>query len=230
MHRVFLLHCFELFVVAANPLLIKKQTGPNGALSKQDLNSINNCLNPEGGIAPKVVRVKTWPSFGPLLTWCSLSEIYRLQAEVYHGRNWTMWPAHVAERSILPFFLSNNSRLTAHQCRAYCQVSVSWDYGLESQFDDTTCQQNDPVCTISDTQTTAVTNSKSFNVGIQLDTRSLDPRDDGLSLQALKATFSAGATWGWSDTYSNATAIATSRPTDLADKCGYWTFVPYMVT
>ena len=59
-------------------------------------------------------------------------------------------------------------------------------------------------CTMSDTTTTAVTNSKPFNVGIQLGTRSLDSRDDGPSLPALKATFSAGATWGWSDTYTNA--------------------------
>lgn len=123
-----------------------------------------------------------------------------------------------------------NPRLINHQCRAYCQVSVSWNYGLESQFPDTWCQQQDPVCTLSDTKTTAVTNSETFNVGIQLGTRSLDSRDDGPSLPALKATFSAGATWGWSDTYTNATAVASSRPPKTANKCGYWTFVPYMVT
>ena len=67
MHRAFLLLYFALFAKAANPLLTKKQAGPNGAPSKQDLTSINNCLNPEGGIAPNVVGIVDRPYVSPLL-------------------------------------------------------------------------------------------------------------------------------------------------------------------
>lgn len=96
MHRAFLLLYFAIFARAANPLLTKRQAGPNGAPSKQDLNSINNCLNPEGGIAPNVVGIVNRSSISPLLTQKLPIGIYCVQAQVCHGRNWTMWPAHVA--------------------------------------------------------------------------------------------------------------------------------------
>ncbi|KAL9074380.1 MAG: hypothetical protein Q9161_002366 [Pseudevernia consocians] len=119
-----------------------------------------------------------------------------------------------------------------NSCRAYCQVSVQWSYGTETPFNRTFCQNDDPVCSITSTSTSTVTNSVSFNVGITLGTkRDLEGREDsGPSLGDLTATFNAGATWEYSTSYAQATAVDSERPPLSQKKCGYWTFIPYYVT
>ena len=58
-----------------------------------------------------------------------------------------------------------------------------------------------------------------------------DEKDAKVStLEKIKAAFNIGATWSWSDTFSNATAGTSNKPDWLHDKAGYWTFVPYIVT
>lgn len=124
------------------------------------------------------------------------------------------------------------------QCSAYCQESLSWNYGTEVPFQNAFCQKDEKVCTITNTATTSVTNSKEFSVGVSVgNKRSLAQRAPDaaapaipLSVADLKTTFNAGASWTYSDTYTNATAVAASRPDMVLAKCGYITFVPYYVT
>ena len=79
-----------------------------------------------------------------------------------------------------------------------------------------------------------MTNEFSFNVGGNLKARSSEARD-GSGLGALKASdltsvFNLGATWSYSTSFSNASAGTNVKPMIAANKCGYWTFVPYIVT
>lgn len=80
---------------------------------------------------------------------------------------------------------------------------------------------------------TTVTNAFDFNIGFNLKKRSLEPRDGNnkpkLSLSDLTSIFNAGATWSWSKSYSNSTSTSNTKPRIDANKCGYWTFVPYYV-
>lgn len=108
-----------------------------------------------------------------------------------------------------------------NSCRAYCQVSVQWSYGVETPFNRTFCQNDDPVCSITSTSTSTVTNSESFNVGVTLGTkRDLEGREDGPSLGDLTATFNAGATWEYATSYAQATAVDSERPPLSQKKCG----------
>lgn len=70
-------------------------------------------------------------------------------------------------------------------------------------------------------------------MGGNLKTRDLDKRDGGfgdLKAADLLNVFNAGATWSYSTTYSNTTAVLNVKPNIAANKCGYWAFVPYYIT
>lgn len=73
-----------------------------------------------------------------------------------------------------------------------------------------------------------MTNEFSFSIGATLGNKKRE--DAGPGLDVLKAGFSAGATWGYSDTKTTATANQNTKPKNADGKCGYWTFVPYYVT
>ena len=123
------------------------------------------------------------------------------------------------------------------QCVAYCQVSVSWDYGQEISFDEIPrCGKDD--CPISSSVSVAVTNTHSFTVsgdlGASLGRRSniVASRDEPkpFSLSDIKAAFDFGSTWSHTTTNTNGSAVTLAKPAVAKGKCGYWTFVPYYVT
>ncbi len=95
---------------------------------------------------------------------------------------------------------------------------------MEVPFPDTTCSETDNVCTITSTNTTSITSEFSFNIGGALGNKKRD--DAGSGLDALKAGFSAGATWAYSSTKTSATANQNTKPKNADGKCGHWIFIP----
>ncbi|CAI6065076.1 unnamed protein product [Clonostachys chloroleuca] len=106
-----------------------------------------------------------------------------------------------------PIKIGNNPM----KCESYCEQNLSWTFGKEQPFDNASCRAGSD-CSLSITQSVTITETTSFNFGIS------------------HSAFSLGASFSFSDSKSTANGISHSKPDDLKDNCGYWTFVPYMVT
>ncbi|KAI9714159.1 MAG: hypothetical protein M1812_006487 [Candelaria pacifica] len=126
-------------------------------------------------------------------------------------------------------------------CTTYCEVKVSWFYGHEVPYSGTRCAANSP-CTFATARSVAVTNTYEFNIGganVPKVKREADAdaapgftkwnkRDDG---SIIKGAFNFGASFSYSTTVTTTQTLTQPRPTDgpHADKCGYWSFIPYYI-
>lgn len=217
MHRFLLFLSYALAAGAANPLLTKRQSGTKGGEP-----GINACLDPENS-APNTV----WQGQETSLIALRSQLIRKKQKSTTCTPKYTIdpqgdcGPLTWSNSASRPLAYTRDTKLTVLQCRAFCQVSVQWSYGVETPFNRTFCQNDDPVCSITSTSTSTVTNSESFNVGVTMGTkRDLEGREDGPSLGDLTATFNAGATWEYATSYAQATAVNSERPPLSQKKCG----------
>ena len=91
-----------------------------------------------------------------------------------------------------------------------------------------TCSKTDSKCATTSSTSVSVENQYSFNIGGTLGKRADEDAEPGLDL--IKAAFNAGATWSYSQTNTTAVAESSAKPTNAANQCGYWTFIPYYIT
>ncbi|KAI9702775.1 MAG: hypothetical protein M1836_007989 [Candelina mexicana] len=126
-------------------------------------------------------------------------------------------------------------------CTTYCEVRVKWFYGQEVPYSGTRCAANSP-CTFATATSVAVTNKYEFNIGganvpkVKREAKAdaapgftkWSKRDDKSIIQAA---FNVGASYSYSKTVTTTQTLTQPRPTDgpHADKCGYWTFIPYYI-
>jgi hypothetical protein len=106
-------------------------------------------------------------------------------------------------------------------CTAYCEIRVTAEYGQEVPIMDGSCQSG-TTCSVSEGQSVTITNGYSINLGIT------GGAGSDLS-KTLTASFNIGASYSWSKSVGYTTTETFSKTLD--DKtCGYWTFIPYLIT
>ncbi|PQE15645.1 Cerebellar degeneration-related antigen protein [Rutstroemia sp. NJR-2017a BBW] len=106
-------------------------------------------------------------------------------------------------------------------CTAYCEIRVTAEYGQEVPIMDGSCQSG-TTCSVSEGQSVTITNGYSINLGIT------GGAGSDLS-KVLTASFNIGASYSWSKSVGYTTTETFSKTLD--DKtCGYWTFIPYLMT
>jgi hypothetical protein len=106
-------------------------------------------------------------------------------------------------------------------CNAYCEIKIRFKYGREQPYQDVDpCRYNDD-CTIHRGESFSNTTGWTISTGID---GGMDP-----DASALKAGFSLGATYSWSETYTSTVSKDYKRPPGEI-RCGYWTWVPWLMT
>ena len=107
-------------------------------------------------------------------------------------------------------YCSGNSPWS-NNCERYCEETLEWVYGKVTPFDNTRCGKGSD-CRLD-------TNMR-VDVG----------QTSGFSLQIGQGAFTAGASFTWTETHSTGNGIIRDKPDNLIDSCGYWAFIPHMVT
>ena len=107
---------------------------------------------------------------------------------------------------------------TQTNCTSYCEQEVQWYYGREVPYSGTRCEANS-TCTFANTFGVSVTNTWTFEAGIDL----------GAGGDDDKAAFNLGASYSFSKTVSTSQTLTQGRPSSTMAYCGYWTFVPFYV-
>ncbi|RMJ08299.1 hypothetical protein CDV36_012074 [Fusarium kuroshium] len=95
-------------------------------------------------------------------------------------------------------------------CESFCEKSLKWSYGKEVKFANAECRRGK--CTLEDRM--AVTFGETISWGLQIG----------------HGAFTAGVSFTYSQEKQTFSGVVRDKPDDLIDECGYWTFVPYMVT
>lgn len=103
-------------------------------------------------------------------------------------------------------------------CSAYCEAKIQWSYGQEVPFSGTECAANSS-CTFSNAQTISITNTWTFEGGINL----------GGSDDDLEAAFNLGASYSYAITKSTTQTLTQPRPPLTLTYCGYWTFLSFYI-
>ncbi|KAH6895590.1 hypothetical protein B0T10DRAFT_455839 [Thelonectria olida] len=98
-----------------------------------------------------------------------------------------------------------------NDCESYCEQSLSWQYGKEIPFDNTYCGKGSH-CRLDESMTVSVSQTTTFG------------------LQIGHGAFTLGASFSWSDSKTTSNGMMREKPAERLDDCGYWTFVPYLVT
>ncbi|PQE28506.1 Zinc-finger double domain-containing protein [Rutstroemia sp. NJR-2017a WRK4] len=106
-------------------------------------------------------------------------------------------------------------------CTAYCEIKLVAGYGQEVPIMDGACQAG-TTCAVSEGQSVTVTNTYTISTNVGLGSGS-----DVAKL--LTASFDLGASYSWSKSIGYTTTESFTKTLD--DKtCGYWTFIPYVLT
>ncbi|KPM34764.1 hypothetical protein AK830_g11810 [Neonectria ditissima] len=100
---------------------------------------------------------------------------------------------------------------TDNECESYCEQSLQWSYGREVPFDNSRCGEGSH-CRLDEGMSVQVGQTTTFG------------------LQIGHGAFTLGASFSWSESKTTSNSIVREKPADRLDDCGYWTFVPYMVT
>ena len=103
-------------------------------------------------------------------------------------------------------------------CVAYCEQYLYWFFGPEVPFPDSNCEAYEP-CTFAGTKSVAVTNGYSFDAGLSAK----------IPIKDLEAAFNVGASYTYSITETTSQTLTVTRPRNLTENCGYWTFLPYYI-
>ena len=107
-------------------------------------------------------------------------------------------------------------------------------YGKEVRFTSGYCDAGDP-CTItkgtSVTYTNQYTISGSINFGLKKrnDSSSISLSKRDASPVQIKASFNIGASYSYSEAIGYSTSVTHGRA-DGDVGCGYWTFIPYIMS
>lgn len=105
-------------------------------------------------------------------------------------------------------------------CVLYCEAKVQWFYGQEVPYSGTECAANES-CTFSNAETVSVTNTWTFEGGINLGSSGDD--------DPLEAAFNLGASYSYAITKSTTQTLTQPRPPLTLASCGYWTFLPFYI-
>ncbi|TGO64028.1 hypothetical protein BCON_0009g00370 [Botryotinia convoluta] len=106
-------------------------------------------------------------------------------------------------------------------CTGYCEIKLTAGYGQEVPIMDGSCQSG-TTCSVSQGQSVTVTNGYSINIGTGLGT--------GKEIsKMLTQGFNIGASYSWSQSIGYTTTETFSKTLD-GKTCGYWTFIPYLMT
>ncbi|KAF5003980.1 hypothetical protein FDECE_9520 [Fusarium decemcellulare] len=106
-----------------------------------------------------------------------------------------------------------NCPLSPHSdnpCETFCEKGMSWSYGKEVKFANAECRRGK--CTLEDRM--AVTFGETMSWGFQIGWGAI----------------TGGVSFTYSEEKQTLSGVVRDKPDDLIDECGYWTFVPYMVT
>jgi len=100
-------------------------------------------------------------------------------------------------------------------------LSLSKGYGQEIPFNQGYCASSSSCSvansiSVSTTQTWTISGAADLGIGDEI-------------LEALTSSFNLGASWSESKTLTYTTTTQHSKTTE-ANQCGYWTFVPYVMT
>lgn len=140
--------------------------------------------------------------------------------------------------------------LTSSKCYSYCEVKLSYHYGKEQPYDQLgSCRSNAP-CTITKGTSIALATTYEFNANTGISGKRdalITPRED--PVKSLTGVFNSkprlsnpkvpgtqanripvGASISWTTTKTSSTSETGSRPESNKADCGYWTFIPYLVT
>ncbi|KAI9707071.1 MAG: hypothetical protein M1836_000031 [Candelina mexicana] len=104
-------------------------------------------------------------------------------------------------------------------CVAYCEQFLYWFFADEVPFRGTTCEPYDS-CEYAGAKGVSITNSFTFNGGVDI---------GGKSGDVLEAAFNLGASYTYSKTTTTSHTFTSKRPNATLPYCGYWTFLPYYV-
>jgi hypothetical protein len=109
----------------------------------------------------------------------------------------------------------------SHGCTAYCELTLAVGYGQEVPITEGSCQELTS-CVVTTGQSVTVTHSYSISTKVGLSST------DNL-VDILTSAFELGASYSWSKAI--AYTVTTSHTETLkANQCGYWTFIPYVMT
>jgi hypothetical protein len=129
-------------------------------------------------------------------------------------------------------------------CTAYCEQSLALKYGQEVPFDNSWCRSGE-TCSITKGMSVTTTQTWEINTSIGFKKRDglaelediqyinprnadIEARDGGEDADALKATFNLGASYSFSQSVTYTETVGKSQVMN-ATKCGYYTFVPYVL-
>jgi hypothetical protein len=109
-------------------------------------------------------------------------------------------------------------------------------YGPEQMWPNAVCNSGE-TCSISSGQSTSFSYTWTINGGISISSAKRDlhfnkfsKRDDSSSLlDMVKASVNLGVSYSWSKSYTYSATQGFSWDASVRG-CGYWTFVPYMVS